>query len=157
MRTVGEHTPERQILNLLSRYAELVDAGDFDAVAELFAHGTYGPGLRGREVADSMRALVIVDDQGSPRTKHVVTNVIIEPEEDDPGGAGSAIRSRSYFTVLQATDGLALQPILTGRYADTFTSDGGVWRFAERRIEIDQVGDLSQHVRIDLRPTGSPS
>jgi len=49
--------------------------------------------------------------------------------------------------VLQATPTLALQPVLAGRYHDGFRRVGGAWRFAERRIHLDLVGDVSQHVR----------
>jgi 3-phenylpropionate/cinnamic acid dioxygenase small subunit len=137
---------ERQILNLLHRYAERVDDGDFDGVAELFADADYlmaGPGqpaLRGAAVADTMRRVVRCYD-GRPRTKHVVTNTILELDE----AAGTAA-ARSYFTVLQATPALPLQPIVTGRYLDRFVREGTAWRFAERTIVIEQVGDLSHHL-----------
>lgn len=148
---MGEQNAERQILNLLHRYAELVDAGEFDAVGELFTGATYrmgdaGPVLEGARVAEMMRSLVATDDRGSPGTKHVVTNTILEP-----GGDGVML-VRSYFTVLQSTDALPLQPIITGRYTDRFVEEGGRWRFADRRIDIEQVGDLSAHLRADLRP-----
>jgi hypothetical protein len=44
-----------------------------------------------------LRDNVIVYDDGTPRTKHIVTNLAIEVDED----TGTAV-SRSYFTVLQA-------------------------------------------------------
>lgn len=144
-----EHSAERQIVNLLHLYAERVDAGDFDGVAELFEHGDYyveptSP-LRGAAVAAAMRATVQLDDRGRPGTKHVITNTILDIDE----AAGTAT-SRSYFTVLQAAPGLALAPILTGRYHDRFERVDGTWRFSDRRITIDQVGDLSRHVRPDV-------
>jgi len=53
--------------------------------------------------------------------------------------------------VLQATDALPLQPIITGRYRDRFARDDvGGWRFAERRFFVDLVGDLREHLTIDL-------
>ncbi len=137
---------ERQILNLLHVYAERVDNGDFDGVAELFADADYHltgpdqPALRGAAVADTMRRVVQLHGN-RPRTKHVVTNTILEL--DEPAGTASA---RSYFTVLQATSELPLQPVVTGRYLDRFVCDGSTWRFAERTIVIEQVGDLSQHL-----------
>lgn len=60
----------------------------------------------------------------------------------------SAVAYSSYV-VLMATDGLPLQPIITGGYVDTFAPDGG-WHFTERRFHVDQVGDLSHHLTIDL-------
>ena len=138
---------ERQILNLLHRYAECVDDGDFDAVGALFSDADYhmaGPGsapLRGAAVAETMRSVVRTYD-GSPRTKHVVTNAILDIDED----AGTAT-CRSYFTVMQAAEGLALQPIVTGRYHDSFTCSDTVWSFADRSIVIEHTGDLSAHLK----------
>ena len=55
--------------------------------------------------------------------------------------------ARSYFVVLQQTPELPLQPIVSGRYRDRFERVDGVWRFAERRVRTDHMGDLSAHLR----------
>ena len=60
--------------------------------------------------------------------------------------AGSGL-ARSYFVVLQQTPELPLQPIVSGRYRDRFERVDGVWRFAERRVRTDHMGDLSAHLR----------
>jgi 3-phenylpropionate/cinnamic acid dioxygenase small subunit len=88
------------------------------------------------------RDMLIVYDDGTPRTRHVTTNVAIEADEE----AGTAV-SRAYSTVLQALPGLALQPIVSGRYRDRFERCDGQWRFAERRVLVDLVGDVSRHLR----------
>jgi len=41
---------------------------------------------------------------------------------------------------------LPLQAILCGRYHDAFERVGGAWRFADRLILPDLVGDLSRHL-----------
>ena len=79
---------------------------------------------------------------GSPRTKHVTTNLIVEVDE----AAGTAT-ARSYFTVLQATPALPLQPILAGRYHDRFHRSRHGWRFTERLIHLDLIGELREHLR----------
>ncbi|MEU5844915.1 nuclear transport factor 2 family protein [Saccharopolyspora shandongensis] len=79
---------------------------------------------------------------GTPRTQHVVSNIAIEVDEQ----AGAAV-SRSYVTVLQALPDLPLQPIAAGRYHDRFECRDGRWRFAERRVRIRFVGDVSRHLR----------
>jgi 3-phenylpropionate/cinnamic acid dioxygenase small subunit len=140
---------ERQILNLLHVYAERVDQGDFDGVAALFEHGDYrmdgtSP-LRGAGVAAAMRSMVQLDDRGRPGTNHVITNTILDVH---PHGASA--EARSYFTVFQVDGSASLQPILAGRYHDRFEAIDGVWRFADRRIAVDQVGDLSRHLRSDM-------
>ena len=134
------------IESLIATYAELVDAGDFAAVGLLLADATFTGGagsVSGRDAIEQMlRENVIVYDDGTPRTKHVTTNLAIDVDE----AAGTAV-SRSYFTALQALPDLALQPIVSGRYYDRFECHEGQWRFVERRVHTDLVGDASRHLR----------
>lgn len=134
------------IENLLYCYAERMDAGDLSGVARLFEHADYragdGPALSAPEVERVNRELVILHEDGTPRTKHLTTNVQVELDE----AAGSAL-ARSYFTVIQGVAGSPLQPIVSGRYHDRFERAEGAWRFRERRIFVDLVGDLSRHLR----------
>ena len=83
-------------------------------------------------------------ETGTPRTKHVTTNAIIEV--DEAAGTGTA---RSYFTVFQQTGELPLQPIISGRYHDSFERADGAWRFRTRRMFVDLWGDLSKHLLFD--------
>ncbi len=138
-------TSEEAIAALVHAYAERVDAGDLEGVARLFADATYRSArgvYQGAEaVLAVLRRRVILHD-GSPLTKHVITNLSIEVEEaTDTAGA------RSYYTVLQATPALGLQPILAGFYEDRFVRTRGAWRFVERLVHVDLVGELSEHVR----------
>lgn len=138
-----------EIARLLYVYAERVDAGDFDGVSDLFADATYRTEgaeavLSGDEVGATMARTVKLYD-GRPRTKHVVTNVIVEPDDGDPDTA----RARSSFTVIQDPPGQAPAIVVTGRYHDRFTRTAGAWHFADRLITIDQVGDLSSHLHLD--------
>ena len=135
------------IRNLLGRYCELVDAGDWPGLGELFSDarlcdeaGT--PWATGRdEVIASWEKRTQMYD-GSPRTRHLTVNPIIEV--DDAGGTATA---RAAYVVFQATDALPLQPVITGRYRDTFARDATAeWRFTERRYSVDQAGDLSHHL-----------
>lgn len=140
-----------EIENLLYRYAERIDSGDFAGVAELFADaeirvaGTDAV-TRGRDAVQKLYQTTtrVYDDCGTPKTKHVVTNPIIEVDAD----AGRAT-SRSYFTVLQQTPKLPLQVIITGRYHDAFRRVDGDWCFASREMILEQFGDLSQHLLLD--------
>ncbi|MET8997376.1 nuclear transport factor 2 family protein [Amycolatopsis sp. Hca4] len=134
----------RALENLVFSYAALVDAGDFAGVGALFASGTFagsGGVLRGAaEVERMLRETVIVYEDGTPRTKHVTTNVALEISEATASG-------RAYFTVLQAVPGFPLQTIAAGRYEDRFTREEGGWRFTERRATVDLLGDVSHHLR----------
>jgi 3-phenylpropionate/cinnamic acid dioxygenase small subunit len=136
----------RAIERLIATYAELVDDGDFAAVGALLADATFAGGsgsVRGRDAIEKMLVEnVIVYDDGTPRTKHVTTNLAIEVDE-----ASDTAVSRSYFTALQALPDLPLQPIVSGRYHDRFERRDGQWRFVERRVRTDLVGDLSHHLR----------
>jgi len=43
-----------------------------------------------------------------------------------------------------------LQPIIVGRYHDTFRQIDGEWQFARRHLFTDLIGDLSNHLLHDL-------
>jgi len=143
-------SPEDAIRTLLFAYAERIDAGDLDGVAALFEHATWRSHARSeplRGTAAVRRAydgVMLHDD--TPRTKHVITNVVVEVDE----AAGRAT-ARSYFTVFQALPDLPLQAIICGRYHDAFERVDGRWRFADRLILTDLLGDLSRHLRPDVR------
>jgi 3-phenylpropionate/cinnamic acid dioxygenase small subunit len=136
-----------EIANLLYRYAELLDGGDLEGVAELFRHAHLklqeGDARVGAaELLRIFREQVKIYPCGTPRTKHLVSNPIIEVDE-----ASHRAKARSYYTVLQGTNGLPLQPIATGRYHDEFERIDGVWRFTFRDYSmLDITGNLSCHL-----------
>ena len=149
-----DQTPGEAITTLLYTYAERIDAGDFAGVAEVFAHAT----LTFEGFPDTVSGAPAVQavyerttrryEDGTPRTKHVMTNVMVDVDDD-----ALAARSRSYFTVLQAVPGaLALQPIIAGRYRHRYSWVEGQWRVDAMHIMIDLMGDLAHHMLIDLQP-----
>jgi 3-phenylpropionate/cinnamic acid dioxygenase small subunit len=146
MRPADQESSYRAIERLIASYAELVDDGDFAGVGRLMADATFTGGAGavsgGDAIEKMLRDIVIVYDDGTPRTKHVTTNVAIEVDED----AGTAV-SRAYFTALQALPDLALQPIVSGRYHDRFARRDGQWHFVQRHVRTDLVGDVSHHLR----------
>ncbi len=139
------------IEHIVYGYAERVDLGDFAGVAELFAHARYkgggpdDPGVEGsKAVLEILEGMVRRYDDGTPRTKHVTTNLTIDA--DDVAGEAT---SHSYFTVFQQLKGVPLQAVIAGRYHDTFAQVEGVWRLTERVILCDLIGDLSHHLSVD--------
>ncbi|MFD8594432.1 nuclear transport factor 2 family protein [Kitasatospora sp. NPDC059646] len=146
MSAPAEAPAERAIGNLIARYAELVDDGDFAGLGELLADAVFvggGGPVRGRAGIERMfRGLLIVHDDGTPRTHHVTSNLAVEVDER----AGTAT-ARSYVTVFQALPDLPLQAVAAGRYHDRFARRDGRWRFTERRVRIRLVGDVSRHLR----------
>jgi ketosteroid isomerase-like protein len=131
---------------LIHRYAELIDLGELDALAALFTHATWsspgrGTPLRGAEQVRRAYDGVILYD-GIPSTKHVISNVTIQVADDR-----STATARSYFTVVQARPDFQLQPVIAGCYHDRFVHVDDEWRFADRQIIPDLIGDLSHHLR----------
>jgi len=140
------------VTNLLYRYGELMDLGDFGGVADLLADVVItvegGPGeIKGRAAILSMYVdwTRRYDDDGTPHSRHLISNPIVDVDAD----AGVAT-IRSSYTVFQQVDDFPLQPIIIGRYHDTFERADGQWRFARRHLFTDLTGDLSRHLLIDL-------
>jgi hypothetical protein len=135
-----------QISELIFEYAERIDAGDLEGVADLLAGAGFGAAsgalLHGRESILAMyKSTVRIYDDGTPRTKHLVTNLAVKV-----GPGAEAASARSYFTVLQQIPDGPLGPIVSGRYRDQFVNHDGIWRFSERRISSDLIGDVSNHM-----------
>ncbi|MGE2729916.1 nuclear transport factor 2 family protein [Mycolicibacterium vaccae] len=132
------------VTELLYRYAELIDAGDFVGVGRLLGRGRF-MGVSG---ADDIAGLFTATTRrfpahgNTPRTRHLVLNPIVEID-------GDTATARSTFCVVQATDSVALQPIVVGRYSDTFARDHAGWYFTDRHVDIEMLGDVSEHLLID--------
>jgi len=145
-------TDGEAIAKLIHLYAERLDEGNLEGVAALFEHATLRSNHRpegryGRDAALAMYRDTMALYDGKPCTKHVTTNLIVELAEDAP-----AATARSYFTVFQARPELPLQPIIAGRYHDAFEKVAHAWRFTDRLILVDLVGDLRFHLK--TRPPG---
>jgi ketosteroid isomerase-like protein len=134
-------TDRSDITALVHAYARLIDAGDLDGVAALFEHATWrsaahGTVLRGTaEVRTAYDRIRLYD--GTPRTKHVITNLTIDVEPD-----ADAATAHCYFSVLQnlrAGDPIGIT--VSGQYIDQFAKVGGAWRFADRLFIADLEGD----------------
>jgi 3-phenylpropionate/cinnamic acid dioxygenase small subunit len=136
------------VTELLYRYAELVDAGDFDGVGALLGRATFGGPASGSVAGAEGIAKIFAkttrrfpDFENRPRTRHLVLNPIVEV-------AGDAATARSTFCVVQNTESLPLQPIVVGRYDDAFGRDDAGWYFTERTVDVEMVGDVSDHLTI---------
>ncbi len=140
----------RDIEKLIHTYAERIDAGDLAGVAVLFANGRIlaAPGVvfeGAEEVRKMYENSVRIHDDGTPRTRHVTTNMVVDVDE----GGNTAV-SRAYYTVFQQTEDLPLQVIISGHYHDTFHRVDGRWCFEAREMFVDLTGDLSHHLRFEL-------
>jgi hypothetical protein len=151
------------ITELLYRYAELIDAGDFDGVGQLLARATFGgTGPQGVSGAGAIAKLFAAttrrypDHGNTPRTRHLVLNPIVEiSTKISPVRTAT---SRSTFCVVQNTETVPLQPIVVGRYFDAFSCDPddgpAAWYFTERKVDVQMVGDVSAHLMVDPRTFG---
>jgi len=138
------------IPNLLYRYAAAIDAADFDVAAAMFDHGHVAADGHQIKGADNIKAMweswIRLYPDGTPRTRHIITNPIIELSDDEMTASCQA-----QWTVLQATDELPLQPIATGRYDDRFAIIDGAWCFTEKKYaQTDLVGNTSGHTKQPL-------
>lgn len=130
---------EAAITALVHAYVFLVDDGDVDGVAALFAHATWRSDAsdavrRGaaevRPVYEQLRA-----STGDARTKHLITNLTVTVEE----GATTA-SSRCYWTVVSQDPDGGIRIARSGQYVDSFAKVDGIWRFADRLITVDLGG-----------------
>ena len=137
--------PARAVENLVYAYAERIDAGDLVGVAELFRHGriqTSGAVFEGAEEVRRMyEGAVRLHDDGTPRTRHVTTNVAVDVDEPAPGRPrrGPCTRCSSRPTPSPSS------PSSSG--ATTTPSTGG------RRVVLRHPGDVRRPHR---RPQPAP-
>ena len=134
-----------EITHLINLYGFTIDTGDLQGFADLFEHGEWTvegtkPNIGTQQVLDALSTVRIYED-GTPRTKHVVSNLDLNIDEGD----GTA-ESQCYVTVFQQTDDFPLQPIFCGHYFDNFVRVKGEWRYSRRLIRYMMVGDLSAHL-----------
>lgn len=148
-----------QVEKLIYAYVDRVDAGDLTGAAAplrgariiLDGQGTSIPGERFGELIEGS---VILYEDGTPRTRHLISNLRVEAEGPDQ------VVAHSTYTVMQQVGDTPLQAILVGRYVDRFRrvagEEGGedVWVWAERNYSlVDLVGDLTRHLRPGYLPS----
>lgn len=138
----------RLIENLIYTYAERIDAGDLEGVAELFRDGKivspeHGTAFSGYdEVLGLYQASCRIHEPSrTPLTRHLTSNVIVNVD-----ASGQHAAARACYTVFQATDTLPLQPIISGRYHDSFNKADSGWQFETREMYVDLLGNCSQHL-----------
>jgi 3-phenylpropionate/cinnamic acid dioxygenase small subunit len=138
------------IENLIFRYARYVDTAQYEALGELFADAIITANKTDQvfvgavAVSDYWRMSNKRFECGTPRTHHVITNLEFEVMHD------GTVNVRSCFSVFQATHVIALQPIACGRYEDVFARASGMWRFRSKHIEVTLLGDVSDHLNVDI-------
>ena len=135
------------IMKVVVSYVELLDRGDLDGLASVFARATvrvHGSAseLRGATAYKEFIEQGVQFYDGTPSTKHLISNLIVEIDDDR-----RTATARSYYTAFQARPELPFQPILAGRFHDRLERDGDDWYIVERVIYADLFGDLRYHVK----------
>jgi hypothetical protein len=135
------------IKNIILSYVELLDLGDLDGLAKVFTRATVrtqggANELHGPEAFKEFIGHSVQFYDGIPSTKHVVSNLIVEIDDDR-----RTATARSCYTAFQSRPELPLQPILAGRFHDQLERYGDDWYIVERVIYTDLIGDLRFHVK----------
>ena len=131
---------ESKILNLMNSYCYAIDSGDFKTFNRLLEHAQWIADGKtpGKESASNL----IVYADGTPRTKHTITNITI-----DVNDTKTEATAHSYVTVFQQTDSFPLQAIYAGEYFDEFECVDDEWRFTKREIKNSLPGDMRAHLK----------
>jgi hypothetical protein len=136
-----------EIMNVVHAYPDCIDRGDYEGIAELLGDAEIEMGdggvMTGRDAVQAYyeRWTRRYPDDGTPHTRHCVTNPIV----DIDGAAGTAV-VRYYIMVLQRTDEFPLQPVWANKYEDRLALIDGRWRFTHRRGYDHLPGDTSHHL-----------
>lgn len=119
----------------LHRYARAVDARDESALAAVFTEDVTFERVDGiREGRDTVLAFYrTVFDGPTTWSKHMVTNVIVEPQR-----AGLAVTA--YFQAVSRTADDAVT--VFGEYDDLLVPDGDGLRIARKRVDVQQTFGL---------------
>ena len=131
---------QKEITDLMNLYCSAIDSGDLKTFAWLFANATWI--AEGRVPGpESMNNMILYAD-GTPRTKHVITNLTLDIDE-----AASTASGHSYVTVYQQTPEFPLQAIFVGEYYDAFSLSAQGWAFTRREIRHSLIGNMRAHLK----------
>lgn len=133
-RSVGRIVSRAAISDVLHRYARLIDGGDFDAIAGLFADDCVADyGIR---EGDMLRSSAGVVDwiktqlRAVHATSHHISNIEIEFVDDDHA------TSVCYVYAWHSIEGVEVNMVVLGRYLDRFERQGRQWRITQRQLLV---------------------
>ena len=138
---------EREIRELIIRYAQLLDARDHKAYAQLFARDGRWTGRMGDATGpEAIEAMLVKGlgpaPEGFRNTKnfHLMSNIIIEVD----GDMASAESRLVYFARSKEARPV---PMLAGRYFDELVREDGKWRFKFRQV----IGEIPTREEAPVR------
>ncbi len=131
---------ERACERIVYAYARLLDLGDMNGAADCFAeNGSFArpssPAIviEGRE---NIRASLLSRPK-TLRTKHLVTNVLIDVQNREEASGVSYLTLISTTPAADAVEPfLSAGPLYFGEFKDRFVRESGHWKFLARRGSI---------------------
>lgn len=132
-----------EITELISRYGNCLDSGDFDELESLFTPDAVFrvvpadqvPELVGsRRIRDAIEERWRLVHQRAQR-RHVMSNIVVESIE------GHVATARTVLLVYEVAQspGAVIQLHGMGVYEDELTVSAGDWRFKQRRLILDRT------------------
>ena len=139
MTKLSESEHKDAIRDLMYMYCYRMDAGEFDAWAELFTvDGVFEPApdqeCHGRVAIRDYIGSVLSDKGDGPSRKHLTINPVITLAGDEANAISNVL------VVLGFGNDISIG--LAGRYEDHVIFQGGNWRFKRRKVHFDIVGNL---------------
>ena len=131
---------ENDILKLMNDYCFAIDSGDLVTFGRLLKHAEWL--VEGVAPGKESHSNLILYSDGTPRTKHTLSNISIDIDE-----SANTATSHSYVTIFQQTDDFPLQAIFSGDYFDELECVDDVWRFSKREIRHCLIGNMSAHLK----------
>ena len=132
-----------EITELISRYGNCLDSGDFDGMEALFMPDAVftivpddgiPPLVGSRRIRETVQERWALVHRGAQR-RHVMSNIVVESVENDTATA------RTVLVVYEVANepGSAIQVHGMGVYEDKLLLVEGAWRFSERRLTLDRT------------------
>ena len=145
-------TSTREIENLFYRYAYGIDAGDFESVALLLKDASIH-GAEGNIIAQGFeqikhfyeQIIKIHPDTGTPKTQHVVSNILIQSESVD------SLKVIANYSVFQKLKSGKVEAIICGQYHTSFKAMEHGWAFHQHQTKPLMVGDMTNHLKVSIR------
>ncbi len=135
-----------EIAELITRYAALTDAEDWEAVAALFTEdGRMNRPSTPQEFIEGRTAILKAFRSRPHRiARHIVANVLVALEGTARASATSQILLfTGHAAAHEGPPVQSVQPPLVGSYRDELRHTAEGWRFLERRGSLDFVAAAS--------------
>jgi len=142
----------QEIEQLFYRYAYGIDAGDFDGVAKMLKnasiHAVDGDILaQGSQQIKQfyVKIIMIHASTGTPRTQHVVSNILIQNESKD------LLKATANYSVFQKVNNDKIEAIICGQYHSSFKPGEHGWEFYQHQTIPLMVGDMTNHLNVSIK------